>query len=469
MSDPLGSHESVQLMQEHAATMTRKLPFRISSGTLAGLLLFTALAAMGLSIQVKKIRGQLEKDPTVNELEAQPPPQKAEKPATKSESEMIAELESQEAMMSEAMASAFAKQEAGLRADLVSGNLGRRTRGALALRETERGCRLLLEMLHSSDAAVRREAANALSLSPNAPTVETLEALLHLLDTETDELAREFAAQGVGLFAHILADPQAASIAQVNSAAQALERLRERAHGSDAASPESSTESSAGAADELIGEAIERLSTILRTDPSGWVRRGAAFGLAYIQDPRALPALTEAAKIPDGETQYRASLGLVRIADRHWRHTGAPEELRAEMLSVSRALLSSANARVRAKGAEVGGASQIGGLTNQLMGRLDAEAEPSWEVRARSCEALGRIYAGSAVGRNEQVAHIVAKLVSLEALDADPAVRWKAREALQRMGYDANEWGKLEMLKQLPEDVLAGDTAKEFLGSSHEH
>jgi hypothetical protein len=37
------------------------------------------------------------------------------------------------------------------------------------------------------------------------------------------------------------------------------------------------------------------------------------------------------------------------------------------------------------------------------------------------------------------------------------------------MGYSASRWGKLELARATPEEVVEGDTAKEYFGSSGEH
>lgn len=465
MPDPQGPHESVQLMQEHAAATTRKYPFRIAPNTLMALALFTALAAMGLSIQVKQIRGKME-DP-LKELPAEEIAKKAPAVDDKaSESEQRATALKQMAEWDKAAHEAFLAEAPKHLADLQGDSLARRTDAALWFRQFPEGCTTLSGLLTSPNVMVRRASANALSLSANAPTEDTLAALLTTLREDPDSMTRECAAYGVGRFAFALAHPDDPSLAPP-SVSPKLEKLLAGQEDGES-SPESGAAPPPG--EDLVASAIEALTAAATSDADGHVREAAVFGLAWVQDMRALPTFEEILAGTDATAKYSAAVGVSRLG-LLWKRDGVPYEYREQALRVCREMLGSANDRVRARGAEAAGLLRVPAVTERLITMMDPEQEVSWEARARAAEALGRLYERRAANRNDQVAHIVQRVVLGEALDPEPSVRWKSREALQRMAYNANRWGKLEMLKTAPEnEVLAGETAREFLGGgSDEH
>jgi HEAT repeat protein len=280
---------------------------------------------------------------------------------------------------------------------------------------------------------VRREAANALSLSSDAPKDLVGPALLHAALTDADSLCREYAAVGIGRFA------------------------------SDGA--------------------VEGLVQVYRNDTSPHVRAAALLGMAWLDDIAALDYFEEALAAPDeAESRYIAGLGIVRLGKRY-SHELPPEEMRNRMLPVVRTMLRSANERVRAKAVEAAGYYGARGLTPNLIRALGSlplaageeggteDRDVSWEVRARAAEALGRLYELQAAQKNDGVAHIVSALVLAQNSDPEAAVRWKAEEALRRMAYNASKWGKLELTRSMPEEVVEGETAHEYFGegSGHEH
>jgi HEAT repeat protein len=440
--DPLGSHESVQLMQEHAATITRKLPFRMAPSTLGALIVFAVLAAFGLSLQVQKIRKDLKDEPTgIDEAVQLAPKKDPNAPAPSTESERLATFQAYRAALDEAVAAQYAAQYPAQIEKLRSGQLGPRTNAGLWFRETAQGCSALMGLLKDPDVAIRREAANGLSLSSNAPLRDGVEALLSTLASDSDPLTREYAAQGVGRLAHGLARPNDPGLHPVSDEEKKIAppSWRER--------EEDVVESVAPEDLDLIQKAIDALATAAKDDPELAVRRASVLGLAWVQDPRAFAPLAEAARVADAETQFNAGLGLARLGDL-WKRDGAPEEYRADGLVLCHALLRSGNDRVRAQGARIAGTYKLPGATQALLSHLDPETEVSWEVRARSAEALGQIYEGQAAVRDEALGDTIRALVfSSESYEPEPAVRWKCAEALQRMSYNPNKWGKTKMLE----------------------
>lgn len=474
MPDQFGAEDSVQLFQEHAATTTRSLPFKIAPSTVTALGVFTVLAALGLSIQVGKIREEMKNDPTGVEMEAEDAvKQMQNKQEAPTEEERAKAKEESKAQM-EAFADAY--QETARAAlptlieELRSERLGARTQASLTLRETTVGLEALLEEAVSGAALSRRAAVNALSLSSNAPALEAGRVMLQVLRDENDALTREYAAYGLGRFAYSAAHPDEETESE-EAKENAESAASESNNGESAeAAAESGEADGEGGADALMTEAIAALREIYETDDNAYVREAALFGLVWTEDLRALEVFQGVFDDQDAgaDLRYQAALGTVRIA-RSMRRTGAPEELRDSMLRTCRKTLTDPNELVRANGALAGGYFRLQALTPSLLAMLDVETEPEWEPRARAAEALGRCYEGKATQRTESLEHIVTTLVLTEAFDPEPAVRWKATEALSFMGYNASDWGRLEILETAPKEALEGAAAHDFWGGGEEH
>ncbi len=468
MPDPTGPHESVQLFQEHAAATTRKYPFRVAPSTLTALGVFTLLAALGLSIQVREIRGKLTDPDTMAHEEELPPEEIERKPTAPALSPESMEAQRRAAkeqvrQYGEAADRALAALIPDHVAKLEGESLSERTNAALALREHRSGCLELIRLLTAGSTTVRREAANALSLSSNAPTRASLLALLTALENDSDALTREYAAHGVGRFAHALAHPDDPALKEGIPLANLIttESVEE--------SESEGAEEGGVASDELVTRAIEALAKAARSDGDGYVREAAVFGLAWVQDMRALPVFAETLEGREVRGSASAALGMVRLA-LLYKRDALPEEHRDIVLRVCRRMMKSANERIRARGAEAAGLFRSAAATDTLLAQMDETTETSWEARARAAEALGRLYERKAAVKSDEVAHIVQRVVLSEAFDPEAAVRWKCREALQRMAYNANRWGRLEMLETAPKEALEGATAREFWGEGgHEH
>lgn len=413
MSNPREKREPVQLMQEHAAETTQRLPIRVAPSTLTALGVFAFLAGIGLSIQVGKIRAHLENDPTARELPAEEipkKPSKAELADVPTESEMQAGMAAYKADILSARA---AQMEARVQ-QITGDNLGERTAAALWLREFSDGFDKLIEVLETGETLARREAANALSLSSNAPADKVGPALLRALQEDPDALTRAYAAEGVGRF---------------------------RAEGG-----------------------IEALTHAFDSDPDRNVRLGALLGLVWFDDLSTVPVFERALKESlDGDMRYIGSLAIARMGYSR-RHEKQDEETCEAIRRLCVRMVQDANERVRANGARAAGYFRLVGMTGRLLGMLDPEVEVAWEPRCRAAEALGRIYERKAATRSPNLEHIVTTLVISEAYDEEAVVRWKCQEALARMAYNASDWGRLQILKTTPGEAVEGATAAEFYG-----
>lgn len=433
---PLKGHESVQLFQEHAARTTQHLPFKMAPGTLYALGVFVFLAAIGLSIRVGNIRGELEQQRLANiEQESDIPQEvlqdlftedsKKTQPETPSESEAAARLAEWQKRQDES----FKEALPGLLQQLYSDDMALRTQAGLRLRESQSGFPPLVEALKSGNVKVRREAANAISLSQNAPAELVGPALIAAL-RDPDPYVREYAAVGLGRFP--------------------------------------------------VPGAVEALAEVAQSDDPT-MRHAALCGLMFINDMVTFPIYARAVEEDERLTnRYVAATAIARLAyDR--RRDPVPLEWSEGLLKASSTMFRSVNERVRARGCQVAGYMRLKPTTPRLIGLLGdpsevdeatgagANSDLSWEVRARAAEALGYIYEGRAVTRHEDLAHIINALVLAEAFDPEPAVRWKASEALTRTGYNPNEWGKLQMLQTAPREVLEGQEAVEYHGTLDEH
>lgn len=433
MKEPYKGAQSVQLMQEHAARTTQRLPFKIAPSTLYALGVFFFLAAIGLSIRVGNIRGDLEKERIGHEQLAPERPgfveqsgqrqREKEAKATSAAAESEARRKNEEALKG---IREFAAADAQKRLPELEGDdLSARTQAGLKLREYDAGFPALLTALTSPRASARREAANSISLSSNAPE-GCGEVLLPLLEHDPDDYVREYCAYGVG-------------------------RLR----------PD-------GAWDAL------RNAYLSETNEN--VREAALVGMIWLNDPQALPLLAQVVESQEPlKLRYIASYGLVYLGREHERE-GFDETARDLVLSAATAATRSVDERIRANGVWMAGYYKLPAMTPILVTAVGdptevgpashavADSDQSWEVRARAAESLGRLYQLQAKARNDAVEHIVNSLVVAQAYDPEAAVRWKAEEALGRMAYNPNKWGKLRMLKPEPRDVLEGEEAREFYG-----
>ena len=440
MKEPYKGPQSVQLMQEHAARTTQRLPFKIAPSTLYALGLFIFLATIALSIRVGNIRGQLEsKRVHSEELPPERPgavaaagEREREKEAKASGAAAAAESEarrkSEEALKHIAEAAVANAQK--LLPVLEGDDLAARTDAGLKLREYEGGFSALLTALKSPKVEARREAANSISLSSNAPD-GCGDALLSALRSDPDDNVREYAAYGVG-------------------------RLRP-----------------AGA--------LEALTSAFRREKGLSVREAALVGLAWLDDLGALPLFAEVLKSrEDLRLRYVASFGLAYLGRQHERE-GFDQATGERVLGAATAAANSLEERTRANGMWIAGWYKLPAMTAILLRAVgDPSAtgpasgavegsDPSWEVRARAAESLGRLYEREARTRNDRIEHIVNALVVAQAYDPEAAVRWKAEEALGRMAYNPNTWGKLKMLKPEPGEVLEGEQGREFYGGTAGH
>ncbi|MBP7558860.1 MAG: HEAT repeat domain-containing protein [Armatimonadetes bacterium] len=432
--DPLKGQESVQLFQEHAARSTQSLPFKMAPSTLYALGVFVFLAAIGLSIRVGSIRGELEQQRVENiEQESDIPeavlqelfsekPESEEADTTSAES-TVADLLAQ---WRERQREAFEQNAPGLIEKLHGDDQALRTQASLQLRESDEGFPILVDALKSDNVQARRAAANALSLSQNAPAELVGPALIEALLTDRDPYVREYAATGVGRF---------------------------RTPGT-----------------------IEALNRAI-SDPDPSLRQSALTGLMYINDMITFPIFARALQEDDRLTnRYVAATAIARLAyDRRRDHVS--DEWAEGIMAAANTMLRSLDERIRARGCQVAGYFRLKAMTPRLISLLGdpneidevtgagAGADLSWEVRARAGEAIGYAYEGQAASKNEDLAHIVNALVLAEAFDPEPAVRWKVSEALLRTGYDPNDWGKLEMLETAPREALEGRDALQYHGT----
>lgn len=432
--DPVKGQESVQLFQEHAARSTQSLPFRMAPGTLYALGVFFLLAMVGLSIRVGNIRGELEQQRVQNqELESELPAEAIDhmfSPDDEGEDaqqdvpteEEMADLKQQ---WKDQQARDLHERAPRLVAMLRSGELDKRTEASLLLRESEAGFTYLVEALSSEDAQVRRAAANAISLSENAPADLVGPPLLEALRSDPDPYVREYAATGVGRFM------------------------------------------APGTVDALMEAS---------SDENPDIRQAALAGLMYIDDMITFPAFARALEEDDKIiNRYVAATGITLLAYER-RRDPVPEEWADVISRAAGEMIKSLDERIRARGCQVAGYFRLKSFTSRLVNTLGdpanldettgagGGADPSWEARARAAEALGYLYEGQAADRSDALAHLVNALVVAESFDPEPAVRWKASEALTRTGYDPNDWGKLEMLQTSPDEVLEGREAAEFHG-----
>ncbi len=431
--DPLKGQESVQLFQEHAARSTQSLPFKMAPSTLYALGAFVFLAAIGLSIRVGNIRGELEQQRVENIEQESDIPEDVLQDLFTENPESEADTTTAESTAADLLAQwrerqrqAFEQSSPELIEKLYSDDQALRTQASLQLRESDGGFPILVDALKSDNVQARRAAANALSLSQNAPAELVGPALIEALLTDRDPYVREYAATGVGRF-------------QTPGTLEALNR------------------------------AI--------ADPDPNLRQSALAGLMYVNDMITFPVFARALQEDDRlANRYVAATAIARLAyDRRRDHL--PEEWAEGMMNAANTMLKSLDERTRARGCQVAGYFRLKGITPRLVSLLGdpneidevtgagAGADLSWEVRARAAEAIGYAYEGQAASKNENLAHIVNALVLAEAFDPEPAVRWKVSEALSRTGYNPNDWGKLQMLETAPREALEGRDALQYHGT----